>query len=150
MSSPVQVLRDTRSVLVIDWPSADVPDALASHGFDVIVKGGRGPDTFSRRTTGPDGQVVTTTTASPAHVDLVYFHRPLDELPGIVVLARELGATAVWYQSGVTEDGARDPKACWLSDADRHRARGVVEAAGLAWIDGVYIADAVRESNEPR
>jgi predicted CoA-binding protein len=48
----------------------------------------------------------------PAHVDLVYVHRPLDELPGILALARDLGAHTIWYQSGVDHTGARDSRGC--------------------------------------
>jgi hypothetical protein len=36
------VLARSPSVLLIDWPSRDVPATLAAAGFTVIVKGGPG------------------------------------------------------------------------------------------------------------
>jgi hypothetical protein len=49
----------------------------------------------------------------PEQVDLVYCHRPLEELPRIVAMAKELGARAVWCQFGRASDGMNDPKGCW-------------------------------------
>jgi hypothetical protein len=107
-----EILRSARSVLLVDWPSRDVPDALADAGYAVFVKNGPGPTDFNP--------------APPEQVDLVYCHRPLEELPGIVALAQELGARAVWCQS---------PSA---------KARRIAEAAGLRYFGEEYIADAVR------
>ena len=42
-----RILAQTRSVLVIDWPSRDVPAALAAAGFEVTVKGGPGPTDYT-------------------------------------------------------------------------------------------------------
>jgi hypothetical protein len=61
-----------------------------------------------------------------------------------VALARELGATTLWYQSGLAEHGVRDPTGCWLSDQSARQIRSLVEAAGLGYVDDVYIADAAR------
>jgi len=36
----------------------------------------------------------------------------MDELPGIVAVAKEIGAHAVWYQTELASDGAKDPKGC--------------------------------------
>ena len=106
------LLRSVRSVLLVDWPSPDVPDTLRAAGYEVYVKNGPGPDDFDP--------------ARPDHVDLVYSHRPLVELPGIVAAAAQLGAKAVWLQTGSDE------------------AREIVESAGLRYVDEPYIADAVR------
>lgn len=38
---PVEVLKNVRTVLVIDWPSKDVPEELALAGFHVYVQGGQ-------------------------------------------------------------------------------------------------------------
>jgi hypothetical protein len=43
-----QILRETGSVLVVDWPSKDVPETLTRAGYTVLVKGGP-----NRTTTGP-------------------------------------------------------------------------------------------------
>jgi hypothetical protein len=77
-------------------------------------------------------------------VDLVYCHRPLGELPGIVALAGRLSARAFWWQSGLTSGGGKDPSGCWVSPEESRQARELAAAAGLAYIDDVYIADAVR------
>jgi predicted CoA-binding protein len=139
-----EILRAAESVLVVDWPSRDVPDTLARCGYTVVVHGGPGPEDFSAYAL-RDGEVVVSRSGGPPeHADLVYSHRPLDELPEIVETARRLGATAVWAQSGLDRTGARDPKGCWRPDGESQRARAIVEEAGLAYVDDTYIADEVR------
>jgi hypothetical protein len=39
-----QMLRTINTVLVMDWPSKNVPEALMLAGFHVIVHGGLGPE----------------------------------------------------------------------------------------------------------
>jgi CoA binding domain len=106
------ILHVTKSVLLFDWPSPDVPDTLRAAGYDVYVKNGPGPEDFNP--------------SRPEHVDLVYSHRPLAELPGIVAAAAQLGASAVWLETGSDD------------------AREIVESAGLRYVDAPNIADAVR------
>ena len=77
-------------------------------------------------------------------MDLLYCHRPFGELPGIVALARRLGAQAFWWQTGLTSGGGKDPSACWVSPQESRQARELAAAAGLAYIDDVYLADAAR------
>jgi hypothetical protein len=77
-------------------------------------------------------------------VDLVYCHRPLDELPGIIALAGRLGARGLWWQTGLASDGGKDPSGCWAPPEESRQARELAAAARLAYIDDVYIADAVR------
>ena len=85
MSEAEEILRGARTVLLVDWPSPDVPEALRAAGYEVVVKNGPGPDDFNP--------------ARPERVVLVYVHRPASELPAIVALAAELGARAVWCQT---------------------------------------------------
>jgi hypothetical protein len=82
------LLASTRSVLVVDWPSRDVPESLARAGYDVVVSGGAEPDNYS-----------------------VY------ETVGRDVVVRFLG----------------------------RRPDRVVEAAGLRYVDDVFIVDAVSD-----
>jgi predicted CoA-binding protein len=139
-----EVLRDATTVLVVDWPSRDVPVTLAAAGYTVVVNGGPGPEDYTACQV-RDGEVVDRHLGqAPAHADLVYSHRPLEELPGIVAVAREIGARTVWVQSGLVAGGAKDPRGCWLPEAKSQEGRGIVESAGLAYVDDVYIADAVR------
>lgn len=134
------------SIVVVDWPTKDVPDSLARAGLEVAVHGGPRPEDWSVQELGPDGVTVVgrATGAPPARVDVVYTHRPIDELPAIVALAGQVGARTVWLHSARTPEGARDDTAVWLSDEDRERARSVVEGAGLAYVDEPYIGDAAR------
>jgi predicted CoA-binding protein len=139
-----QILRETGSVLVVDWPSKDVPETLTRAGYTVLVKGGPEPDNY-RAYEVRDGEVISRRTGeAPATVDLVYSYRPVEELPGIVAMAQRLRARAVWLQSGVASDGTKAPDGCWMDQASSRAARAVVESAGLAYIDAPYIADEVR------
>jgi predicted CoA-binding protein len=138
------ILESAHTVLVVDWPSRDVPDTLASAGYGVIVSGGPEPDNYSVYEA-RDGEVVVRFVGhAPYQVDLVYVHRPLAELAGLVPAAVGLGATALWWQSGRSPDGERDPRGCWVAVEDSAAARRMVEDAGLQYVDDVYIADAVR------
>ena len=128
----VELLRSARSVLVIDWPSRDVPDSLALAGLTVVSHEGPGDDTYVRYEV-EDGAVVTRPPgAAPALADVVYTFRPVAELPGILAMAQSVGARAVW-----TEFVAP-------SDEEAQRARALVESAGLTYIDSPPIADAAR------
>ncbi len=144
LSEAEQILESARGVLVVDWPSREVPDALAGGGYTVIVKGGPEPGRYSVRELRGGEVVSRELDRPPAQVDLVYCHRPIGELPGIVDLASALGAQAIWRQSGVHNDGAKDPKGCWVPVEESRQARALVEAAGLRLVEDVYIADAVR------
>ena len=148
VTTPERALTHADTVLVIDWPSRDVPETLARAGYRVLVKGGPGPDDYSAWVL-RDGQVVTEQAGRPDHADLVYTHRPIAELPGIVAMARELGAATMWLQSGLSATGAPDPNGTWLGDDDAQQARAVVEAAGIGFISDHYIADLVREVRSP-
>jgi predicted CoA-binding protein len=139
-----QILRETSSILLVDWPSKDVPETLARAGYTVLVKGGPQPDNYSVYEV-RNGEVVSRRTGrAPATVDLVYSYRPVEELPGIADMAQRLGAGAVWLQSGVASDGTKAPDGCWMDQASSQAARAVVESAGLAYIEAPYIADEVR------
>lgn len=121
-----QILRSARTILLIDFPSRDVPEALAHAGLSVMAQGGPGPQDFISYE--PDGEEVreVRTGVPPTQADLVYVHRPEDELPSIVAGARDLGAKAVWCETG--------------SD----RARQVVEGGGLTYVDAPSVVDATR------
>jgi len=143
------ILAGCRSVLVIDWPSRDVPATLAAAGFAVTVKSGPGPTDYTAWEIA-DGEPVTRQLGrAPDHADLVYCHRPFTELPSIIAVAQSLGATAIWRQSGLTSTGAKAPDGCWLPPDETQQGRELAAAARLNYIDDIYIADAVRGLASP-
>ena len=144
MTSAEDVLATARTVLVVDWPSKDVPETLARGGFEVVVHGGPAPEDYTAYELRDDRVVTRRVGRPPDHADVVYSYRPLDELAGIVDLARAVGARTVWVQSGLVAEGEKDPTGCWLPEGAASEPRAVVEAAGLAYLDQPYIADAVR------
>lgn len=121
-----ELLSTATSILLIDWPSRDVPDTLARHGFRVAAKDGPGEDQYNAYEVVGDGVRIRPLETPPEMVDIVYAHRPLGELDRIVEQARALNARAVWLQSGSPE------------------AREIVERAGLLYFDSPYLPDAVR------
>jgi predicted CoA-binding protein len=133
MKEALRILRETESVVLVDWPSPEVPEALVRAGITVFVKGGPGPRDYAAREL-RDGEVVSRPLGErPERADLVYAYRPLQELSNIVAIGQELGARALWWQSDTAgPEGSR-------------QAREIASRAGLAYVDDVYIVDAVRE-----
>lgn len=143
MTDVQSILARARAILVVDWPSTDVPHALARAGYEVVVHGGPGPEDYTAYEL-VDGEVVDRHVGrTPERADIVYTFRPLAELDDLVDVALGLGATTLWVQSGLTVDGDKDPTGCWMPAADSAMARAKVEAAGLAYVDRPYIVDAL-------
>jgi predicted CoA-binding protein len=149
MTDAETILLAARSVLVVDWPTKDLPETLARAGYAVYVNSGPEPNDYVEYTVQDDGSVGRLRVARPERVDIVHVFRPLDELPGFVELALDLGATAVWYLSGLAADGTREPTGCWLPADRSAESRRIVESAGLTYIDRPSILDAVRTAEIP-
>lgn len=81
--------------------------------------------------------------AAPEHVDIVHVFRPVDELESIVETSRAMGATAIWFQSGVSEGGESDPTGYWLTEADSARARSIVESRGPIYAAEPHLLEAI-------
>lgn len=146
MTDAAKILQESAAVLVVDWPSREVPEALVRAGKTVIVKGGPGPGDYSAWEVS-DGEIDARRLGrAPEHADLVYAHRPFSELPALIRLAQDVGATTVWRQSGLTADGAKSPQCCWVPAAESQQGHELAAAAGLAYVDNVYIAHAVLRS----
>ena len=143
MAHIAALLSEAKTILLVDWPSRDVPDTLARHGFTVISDDGPRTGYNSYEPAGDEVRV-RPLAGPPETADVIYTHRPVDELPDIVETARALGARAVWLQSGRDASGAKDPRGVWLSEEHARKAREIVERAGLSYFDAPYIADAVR------
>ena len=145
MSNYRDLLSTSTSFLLVDWPDRDVPDTVARHGFSVVSHDGPGPNEYNAYRV-VDGIVqVQPVDGPPDRVDVVYAHRPIDELAAVVEEARMLNARAVWLQSGLDSQGVKNPRGCWMSADDSARARQMVESAELEYFDSPYLADAVRE-----
>lgn len=144
------MLKTADTVLVIDWPSKEVPELLALAGLHVAGHGGPGPEDYSAYKV-KDGEVVEHRTGrEPARADLIYSYRPLSELPEIIATAKRLGAGTIWYQSGFAAGGVKDPKGCWVAEEELTLARNLVAAAGLSFLTEPYIGDVARELRTDR
>lgn len=137
------ILAAAHTFLVVDWPTRDVPDTLAHAGYEVVVHGGPGPDDYTAYEV-VDGEVVERPVGRPRSADVVYTFRPLEELLEVIEAAVSVGARAVWIQSGLSTAGEKDPEGSWMPAEAAAGARAMVEGAGLEYVDGPYIADAVR------
>ena len=114
------------AVVLIDYPGTAVPAAIARAGYTTIAKEGPAPDDYCEHVVEGDEVAIRKVGLPPERADIVYSHRPEDELPGIIGLARQIGARAVWCETGSLT------------------AREQVESAGLVYVDAPQIADAAR------
>ena len=137
-ADPNDIIRTSRSVLLVDWPSPEVPATFVRAGWAVHVKGGPGPEDFSVWELVDGSPVSRRAGRRPANVDLIYVHRPLEELPAIVAMAEELGARALWYEPAPASAGTSP------------QLRSMVEAAGLLYVDNSDIVEAVRAGDAGR
>jgi len=133
------------SVLVIDWPSKDVPESLARAGFNVVVRGGPRPEDYSAYAMSNGAVVTRHVGRAQERADVIYAHRPLSELPGIIATAKSLDAAIIWTQSGFSAAGVRDPEGCWVAEDELRVARELVESVGLSYVSEPYIGDVARE-----
>jgi predicted CoA-binding protein len=138
------------TVLVIDWPTKDVPEMLARAGFHVVVRGGPGSEDYSAYELN-NGEIVNYHVGRPPErADLIYSHRPLSGLPELIATAKSLHAKAIWTQSGLSANGVNDPKGCWVPEEELRSARSLVQSAGLSYVTEPYIGDVAREIRASR
>jgi len=124
MTTTPEVLAQSRSVLLIDYPGRAVPEAFARAGLETSAHEGPAHDEYYTYKF-VHGEIVRSHVGvAPAHVDLVYTYRPVEELADIVAFARELGARAVWF-----------------TENDAEQARKIVEDAGLAFVDAPNVEE---------
>ncbi|HTK20501.1 MAG TPA: CoA-binding protein, partial [Mucilaginibacter sp.] len=114
-----QLLQEARSILLVDWPSIDLPYALLKAGFNVFSYS---PDNYSEakllmeKPHNSEGLNIFSVNdeayisfekldGSPGTVDIVYIYRPEAELPGIVEKhVLPLGAKAIWLYPPQTSE----------------------------------------------
>jgi predicted CoA-binding protein len=137
------ILRDAKSILLLDWPSRELPDSLARAGYEVTAHVGPGPFDYSMYEATDSEIVVRSGLPAPEHVDSVHVFRPIEELTSIAAMSEMKGATSIWYQSGRSEDRTTDSAGCWLSEGDSAKARRIVETHGLKYIERPHILEAI-------
>jgi predicted CoA-binding protein len=148
--NPKETFKTVETVLVIDWPTKDVPESLTMAGFHVVVRGGPGPEDYLVYAWN-NGKIVTRHLGrAPDRADLIFSHRPFSELVEIIATAKELHAKIIWTQSGVSATGVDDPKGCWIPEKELQSARDLVESSGLNYNTEPYIGDFAREIRESR
>jgi len=146
MNDPKQILSSARRILLVDWPNAGVPRALIAAGFSVFGSSPAGyseADIVAHAVLGSEGVSVfppmdgseagylrfRRLRGAPGRVDIVNVYRPEEELEGIVEHhVRPLAAAALWLQPPNTSARARD----------------IAEQHGLAFIEGIDIAETAR------
>jgi hypothetical protein len=143
-------LSTCETVLVIDWPSKDVPESLALAGFHVIVRGGPGPEDYSVYEMNQGQVVVRHLGHPPERADLIYSYRPFSELPQIIATAQDLHAKTIWTQSGLSAAGVNDPQGCWVPIDELQSARNLVQSAEMNHVAEPYIGEVAREIRATR
>jgi predicted CoA-binding protein len=138
------VFSGVKTILVIDWPSKEVPEVLALAGFAVVVRGGPEPTDYSSYKAEGGLVVKHHIGRAPERAELVYSYRPLSELDGIIDIAKTLHAHTIWTQSGLSADGKQDPKGCWVPQGELEQARELAQSAGFNHISEPYIVEYIR------
>ena len=128
MSTPDEILRSATHVVVKDYPSREVPDALTRAGLAVTIYGGPSEaDVVVSELS--DGAVVRRRVGRyPEGADVLYVYRPIAEIDGIISEAHRLRAHTVWRQPVIGS-----------ADTDSAEWRRRIEGAGLAYIDSPAI-----------
>ncbi len=148
--NPEDTFKNIDTVLVIDWPTKDVPESLTIAGFHVVVRRGPGPEDYSVYALNNGEIVIRHLGHAPEHADLIYSHRPFSELPGIIATAKSLHAKTIWTQSGLSACGVKHPTGCWIPDEELRSTRHLVESSGLNYVTEPYIGDVAREIRTSR
>ena len=134
------LLEAAKTIELIDWPNQEVPATLIRAGYRVL---GHEPDGFKTYVIVDDeptgrlfpldgGGFLTSTPldALPDGIEIVNTYRPAEEQEEIARGAIAIGAQVLWIQPG---------------ESTSDQARAIAESAGLVFVDGVDIAQAVRE-----
>ena len=121
-----RVLGETRSVLLVDWPSRDVPDTLACHGFTVVSADGPGESDYSAyEYEAGDSVRVRGGGRRPERADLVYAR-------AAVAPAIAAGSIGVQLSEGFRWCRAPSPVSRWPSSPFRSR-RGEFLCRKVRW-----------------
>lgn len=117
MSDPIQILSRARNVAVVGCSATpgkdahEVPRFLLAH-IDVRPVNPAGSEIFGRRSYKSLADV-------PRPIDIVNVFRPAPEAPAIAQQAVDVGARALWLQTGI----------------ESPEARRIAESAGLDYVE---------------
>lgn len=80
--NPGDILKNAKTILLVDWPDPDVPRSLINAGFTVF---GYSPDKYTAISLGGDGKLAySDLSGKPASVDIVNVFRPEAEHASII------------------------------------------------------------------
>jgi predicted CoA-binding protein len=122
-----QILENTKTILLVDWPNPEVPRSLIKAGFTVF---GYSPDRYSAIELGDDEKLIFRQLDNqPDSVDIVNVFRPEEEHAGIIN-GRVLPLKA---------------KVLWLHPPVKSASTAALAAEhGLVFIEGIDIAEVAR------
>lgn len=122
LTSPLDVLDRARTIAVVGCSATpgkdahEIPRYLVDEGFDVHPVNPSATEIFGRRAYASLDDV-------PRPIDLVCVFRPSAEAPAIARKAVEVGARALWLQTGIASE----------------EARRIAEGAGMAYVEDACI-----------
>jgi len=124
---PFQILKNAKTILLVDWPDIGLPMAVLNAGFEVLSYS---PDQYSKAEV-KDGKVVfNQIEGRPGQVDVVNIFRPEAEYDEIIKKhVLPLGAKTVWLHPPVTLKFKNE----------------LAEKYGIEFVEGVNIADVAAE-----
>lgn len=98
--NPKDILKDAKTILLVDWPNPGVPKSLLKAGFTVF---GYSPDRYSAIEQNDKGELVFRKLEDPpASVDIVNVYRPEEEHAAIInSRVLPLKAKVLWLQPPV-------------------------------------------------
>jgi hypothetical protein len=118
------LLRTTTTIVLIDYPGTAVPAAIARAGYTTIAKEGPAPDDYCEHVVEGDEVAIRKVGVRPERADIVYSHRPEDELPGIIDLAQQIGARRLVRDRLAHRPGAGRVRRARLRGRTADRRRG--------------------------
>jgi predicted CoA-binding protein len=106
--SYIQILKNARTILLVDWPNVDLPISLLKAGFTVFSYA---PDTYSRAVIetkeGKEKLIFKALDGQPHEVDIVNIFRPEEEHEEIITRhVLPLKAKVIWLQPPVKSANA--------------------------------------------
>ena len=119
------ILKMAKTILLVDWPSVDVPRTLLKAGFRIYSYS---PGQYSEAVLGGDNNNVTFNDieSTPGEVDIVNIFRPEQEHAEIIEMhALPLKANVIWLHPPVVSTKTGE----------------LSKEHGLAFIEGVDIAE---------